>query len=174
MENQHIYLMGFMGSGKTTVGRRLAHRLNRDFIDTDELIEEKANQAIPEIFARYGESHFRQQERAVIATVSQLKPSVVALGGGAVCDPVNWRKIQASGITVTLNCQAETILNRLQSDQTRPLLNSAGKDKINQIKELLKKRAPFYLKADFVIDIDGVVSGEKITDRILKLLEVKK
>ncbi|MBN1352684.1 shikimate kinase [candidate division KSB1 bacterium] len=169
-DRRNIFLMGFMGTGKTTVGRHLAAKLNRKFVDTDDLIVEKAHLPIADIFARFGEAYFRGIERDVIRQAVEMTPAVIALGGGAVCDPENWQAIRASGITVTLNCQPAIIVERLQKDQSRPLLNSATDDKLIQIERLLRQRLPFYKRADYFLEIEGNEPGEQIAGRIIRLI----
>src|SRR5689334_6272521 len=110
MSERHLALVGLMGAGKTTVGRRCATRLDRPFVDTDDVIATAAGQSIPEIFASGGEAHFRELERAAIADVCASPAAlVIACGGGAVLDPENRRALRASGVVVWLRAPAEIL-----------------------------------------------------------------
>jgi shikimate kinase len=136
-----IILIGFMGSGKTTIGKILAKKLGRDFIDTDELIEKEAGISISEIFKNYGEGYFRTLEREIISKVLENTNSVIATGGGCVTQEKTRRLLKENGVVIWLNVVPETVLARTEDDITRPLLN---KDKENKIYTLLFEREPFY------------------------------
>jgi len=169
--DQPIYLMGFMGTGKTTVGLLLAQQLGRAFLDTDDLIECAAKMPIAEIFAKFGEAHFRKIEREVIEEVSRRRRVIIALGGGAVCDTQNWATISHSGRTVLLDCRPETIMQRLSQDTTRPLLPGSALEKLGRIQALLAQREPCYSKADLRIRIEDTESAEDIAKRVIQILE---
>ena len=133
MEN--VYLIGFMGAGKSTVGRDLAARLGWPFRDTDELIEGKAGLSIPEIFAALGEAGFRRLEAEVIREVTGETGLVVALGGGAPLQAGNWHRIKTSGITVYLREEPEALFSRLAENGGRPLLSDhEGKERLRRIR----------------------------------------
>ncbi|HDI11781.1 MAG TPA: shikimate kinase [Candidatus Acetothermia bacterium] len=167
---RNIYLIGFMGAGKSTVGRLLAERLGMGFLDTDALVEQRAGMSIPEIFARFGEERFRQWEREVIGEICRKRGTVVALGGGAPMDEGNWRALRESGITVYLRESPETIAARLADDGTRPLLSGyTGEGRLRRIRELLELREPRYLEAHIVIECRGR-SPEEIMGEILERL----
>ncbi len=173
-EKQNIYIMGFMGCGKTTIGSLLARKLKRPFKDTDIIIEKKTELSIPQIFAYYGEKEFRTLEKQVISEICTLKNQVIALGGGAVLFSENWDNISATGITVTLSYPPEIILSRLKSDSYRPLLKySTDKDKLIRIKELMKEREPFYLKADLYLHSDSSFKTQVMVDKIISHLTTK-
>lgn len=167
---RNIYLIGFMGAGKSTVGRLLAERLGMEFLDTDALIEERAGLPIPEIFARFGEEGFREWEREVIGEVCRGRGAVVALGGGAPMDEGNWRALRESGITVYLRESPEAIAARLADDDTRPLLaGHTGQGRLRRIRELLGLREPRYLEAHIVIECRGR-PPEEIAGEVLERL----
>ncbi len=146
-----IVLIGFMGTGKTAVGWRLARALDVPFVDTDTLIEKKAAARIPEIFEQHGESGFRAIEKAVIRGLDDGVRRVIATGGGAVLDPDNFAVLRSLGSVIHLNAPAETVLARTRGDAgIRPLL--AGDDPLERIRSLQRERAPVYGRADHEID----------------------
>lgn len=168
-DRSHLYLIGYRGSGKTTVARHLASRLRRSWIDTDVEIESDAGMTIREIFEREGESGFRDRESQTIDTVSRKGPMVIALGGGAILRESNRKVIRASGLAVWLEASPEELHRRIAGDATtaerRPALTKlAGYE---EIKELLEARSPIYREvADFVVSTDGL-SSENIADAIV-------
>ncbi|HAF69749.1 MAG: 3-dehydroquinate synthase [Acetothermia bacterium 64_32] len=152
----NIYLIGFMGAGKSVVGRRLSARLGRPFCDTDELVVEKAGLPIPEIFSRLGEAAFRLLEAEAVREVAGKDGLVVALGGGAPLREENWGLIRKSGVTVYLKEAPEVLFARLSGDAGRPLLSGTeGEARLRRIKVLLEAREPRYLEADLVISCRG-------------------
>ena len=159
-----IVLTGFMGTGKSVVGRRLAERLALPFVDLDDAIEATASMAIPEIFASEGESGFRRRERELIASVANHSDCVVATGGGAVLDPENVRTLRTGAILVCLVADPAVILQRLGADARRPLLQHP--DRLARIRELLEQRGPAYARADFSIETSGA-DVEEIVDQIV-------
>ncbi|MBZ0169202.1 Shikimate kinase [Candidatus Methylomirabilis lanthanidiphila] len=159
-----IVLAGFMGTGKSVVGRRLAERLAVPFIDLDVAIEAAAGMTIPEIFASEGEPGFRRREREMIAGVAHRSAGVIATGGGAVVDPENLRNLKNGAVLVCLTAEPAVILHRLGDDAGRPLLQSP--DRLTRICELLAQRAPAYAQADLSIDTSGM-EIEEIVDRII-------
>ncbi len=165
-----IVLTGFMGTGKTVVGRRLAERLALPFVDLDDAIEAAASMAIPEIFASEGESGFRRRERELIANVANRGSCVVATGGGAVLDPENVRNLRTGALLVCLVAEPAVILQRLGTDASRPLLQSPD-DRLARIRELLEQRGPAYAKADLSIETSGA-NVEEIVDRIIQHLHL--
>ncbi|MGY4707071.1 shikimate kinase [Candidatus Bipolaricaulota sp. J31] len=167
---KNIYLIGFMGAGKSTVGRILAERLGWEFLDTDELIAARAGRSIPEIFSQFGEGRFRDLERGAVAEVSRKKGLVVALGGGAPMDDRNWRLLESTGVTVYLRESPEVLAHRLAHDATRPLLSGhEGAARPRRIEELLSLREPRYLEADIVVECRGR-PPEEIAGEILERL----
>ena len=147
-----IALIGFMGTGKTAVGKTLAQRLGREFVELDALIEQKAGKTIPEIFQREGEVAFRELEIEVTKEVSRKKNVVIACGGGIVLNQINIDRLKKENLIVYLTASLEIILKRTSSDKNeRPLLTA--NDKALQVKRLLQFREPFYERAaDITID----------------------
>ena len=148
---RNIILTGFMGTGKSVVGKRLARHLKRRFIDTDTLIEQEAGVSIAQIFATEGEPAFRKRERQAITRICQEENIVMATGGGAVMDAGNARMLKESGLVICLTARPEVILQRLHSNTTsRPLLQ--GPKPLEKIQNLMADRADAYAKADLSID----------------------
>ena len=154
---KNIYLIGFMGAGKSKIGRLLAKKLKRQFIDTDELIEIKAKCSIAAIFSKDGESHFRKLEKEIVKEISERNGLIIALGGGAPLYEENWNVIARSGITFYLRHDPDTLFSRLLYARTpRPLLEGHKvTDKLGKIKNLLSEREPYYVKADFIIECNN-------------------
>ncbi|HEY6328356.1 MAG TPA: shikimate kinase [Blastocatellia bacterium] len=141
-----IFLVGFMGAGKTTVGRVLAKRLKRRFIDLDDMIEQIAGAAVQEIFRIRGEEAFRAIERDAIELLTSAINVIVALGGGAYVAAANRDSLRSIGTTVWIDCPLEMCLSRISSDTSRPLLGSAG-----EMEKLLSRRRAAYAEADIRI-----------------------
>ncbi|HLK63007.1 MAG TPA: shikimate kinase [Bryobacteraceae bacterium] len=149
-----IYLVGFMASGKSTIGRHLAHRLGWSFFDTDTEIESAENSTIAEIFDTRGESEFRNVETGIIRQhlgwIERGRPAVLALGGGAFVEPVNRALLQDNGLVVWLNCPLHVIKRRLGDPSTRPLARDAATFEV-----LFEKRREIYQLADIHIAIES-------------------
>jgi shikimate kinase len=151
----NVALFGFMGVGKTTVGRLLATRLEYTFVDSDAEAEKEAGMRIGEVFASLGEPAFRALERGVVQRLSAEDEQVIALGGGTVIDPLNIECLRRSSRMVLLMASPEEISLRTRLDATRPLL--AGEDRLGRIRRLLDERRDRYLAAaDMVVDTNGV------------------
>lgn len=149
-----VALVGMMGAGKSSVGKRLAARLGVAFSDADAEIEAAAGCSISEIFERYGEPAFRDGERRVILRLLREPPHVLATGGGALMDPVTRAQVAEATVSVWLRASPELLLSRLQRRDTRPLLRTANPRQT--IEQLLSAREPLYAQADFIIDtVDG-------------------
>src|SRR5213078_1596324 len=139
-----VILTGFMATGKTEVGRRLARRLGRPFVDIDGLVEAASGKKVADIFASEGEARFRQLERAAVAEACLVPEAVVATGGGTLLDAENRRRLAAAGPIVCLAASPEEILRRVGDPRPRPLLadGSTGGDRLARIRQLLAERAP--------------------------------
>ena len=162
-----LYLVGMMGSGKTSTGRPLAERLGYGFVDADAVIEQAAGCSIQEIFERDGEEGFRKLESQVLSAISQRHSLVVATGGGVVTQPENWGLLH-SGIVIWLDVVSDQLLQRLKADSTvRPLLQTA--DPEAALNTLLNERRPLYAEADLTVVINDE-APETVADGILQLL----
>ena len=167
LSGRSLYLVGMMGSGKTSTGRPLAERLGYGFVDADAVIEQAAGCSIPEIFDRDGEAGFRSLERQVLCAISQRHSLVVATGGGVVTQPENWGMLH-SGIVIWLDVVPDQLLQRLNADSTvRPLLQTA--DPEAALNALLNERRPLYAEADLTVVINDE-TPEAVADGILQLV----
>jgi shikimate kinase len=140
-----VVLVGLMGVGKTTVGRKLAAMLGRDFVDADEEIVKAAQRSIPEIFETFGEPYFRDGERRVIARLIDEGHGVIATGGGAFIDPATRAGVLEKGIAVWIDCDIDTLVERTSRRSNRPLLKQGNPREI--LTRLAQERAPFYGQA---------------------------
>lgn len=147
-----VALVGMMGAGKSSVGRRLAARLGVGFKDADSEIERAAGCPIPEIFDRFGEGAFRDGERKVIARLLGDPPHVLATGGGAFIDPTTRARLKESAVTVWIKAPIEVLLARVQRRDNRPLLR--GGDPRETLERLLGERTPIYAEADITVESD--------------------
>ena len=167
LAGRSLYLVGMMGSGKTSTGRPLAERLGYGFVDSDAVIEQAAGCSIPEIFDRDGEAGFRSLESQVLSAISQRHSLVVATGGGVVTQPENWGMLH-SGIVIWLDVVPDQLLQRLNADSTvRPLLQTA--DPEAALNALLNERRPLYAEADLTVVINDE-TPEAVADGILQLV----
>jgi len=159
-----VYLLGFMGCGKTTVGVLLARQLGWPFIDLDVTLEAGQGMSIREIFDRLGEPFFRQIEHAALREASRSEPAVIALGGGTFVQDSNLEFIRfMDGITVWLDCPIEELERRCQGIDNRPLFRDAA-----SFRQLFAQRVPYYQLADFRVSTGGRTPQE-VVDEILKL-----
>lgn len=171
----NIYMLGFMATGKSKVGRIIAKRLGWSFLDTDTEIETIAGCTIAEIFAQHGEAHFRKLENQVINKICNLKAYVVSLGGGAVVDKENWEKISQTGVTIRLQASPQVVYARTADEVDRPLLAVMNeKKKLEHIKAMMQVREPYYALADFHFTSTDEVSPESVADAIIKKITEKK
>ncbi|MBU2535246.1 MAG: shikimate kinase [Chloroflexota bacterium] len=162
----NIALIGFMGTGKTAVGRLLAEKLGREFIELDALIEKRAEKSIPEIFQQDGEIAFREREIEATREVAEKKNAVIACGGGVVLNQINIDRLRKNSVIVYLTASPEVILKRTLSDKDeRPLL--VAENKASKIEVLLKFRKPFYERA---ADITVDTSELKVTEVVEQIL----
>ena len=167
LSGRSLYLVGMMGSGKTSTGRPLAERLSYGFVDADAVIEQAAGCSIPEIFERDGEAGFRSLESQVLSAISQRHSLVVATGGGVVTQPENWGLLH-SGIVIWLDVVPDQLLHRLNADSTvRPLLQTTDPEAF--LNALLNERRPLYGEADLTVVINDE-TPEAVADGILQLL----
>jgi len=167
LEGLNLYLVGMMGSGKSTAGRHLAELLGYRFLDADTSIEQVAGRSIPELFASEGEAGFRALEAAVLNQIASWHSLVVATGGGVVTRPENWGQLH-QGVVIWLDAPEALLLERLRSDATpRPLLQTA--DPAARLTALLAERKPLYAQSDLHIVQDGR-PAEEVAAQILEAL----
>ena len=167
LARRSIVLIGMMGAGKSSIGRRLAARLDIPFVDADAEIEEAAGMSIPDIFATHGEPYFRAGETRVIARLLEGGPQVLATGGGAFMNAETRAAITEKGISVWLKAEFEVLMRRIKRRQDRPLLKTD--DPAATVRELIATRYPVYGKADVTIQ-SREVPHDKIVDEILDAL----
>ena len=155
---KHVFLIGFMGSGKTTIGRMLSRLTERPFVDLDQTIERKLGKTISTIFNEVGEPTFRELERQALLDCEQEKPSIISTGGGVPCYFNNMDVMKQLGIAIYLKASPTELAKRLKHvATTRPLLKDIEYNQLPaHIEVMLSKREPFYLKADHVIETDGL------------------
>ncbi len=167
----HIYLIGFMGAGKTTIGKLLAEELRLDFLDLDDAIEQEAGFSIPEIFKMKGEEFFRQLESKALQSISSSPAKVIATGGGAVLAETNRLVMKNSGISIYLNWPVDVLFDRIRHSQNRPLLRNPSKENLfDYIQKMLNERQPLYELADYIVDGDEQITQEQSVAMILEKL----
>jgi shikimate kinase len=165
----NIVLTGFMGAGKTTVGRMIAERLGYAFVDMDEEIERATGLSVNRIFEMYGEAAFRERETVLTARLAGRDRQVVSCGGGWALNPGNVARMEDSSKLVYLKASPNTILRRTGGDSSRPLLNVSNRE--DRVVSLLGTRAPVYLSvADLVVDTDDI-TPEQVSEKILEEAE---
>jgi shikimate kinase len=165
--NRTVALVGLMGAGKSSIGRRLAQRLGLPFIDADSEIEAAAGATIEDIFLRHGEAAFRDGERRVIARLLESPPHVLATGGGAFMDASTRALIRARAVSIWLRADTELMLARVGRRSSRPLLKSGEPRAV--LEQLMAQRYPIYAEADLTVDsIDG--PPEATLERVLAAL----
>jgi shikimate kinase len=165
--DRSIVLVGLMGVGKSTIGRRLAKRLNMDFVDSDVEIERAADHTIPEIFDRFGEPSFRDGERRVISRLLEGKPKVIATGGGAFMNDATRALILERCLAIWLDADLQTLAERVSRRDTRPLLRN--KEPLPLLRELAAVRNPVYAQAHIHIRSEAS-PHERTVERILQAL----
>lgn len=164
---KNIILTGFMGTGKSYVGRRLASRIGYKFKDIDEIIEKKENMKINDIFKLFGEEHFRKIETVVLGMELKGKGIVVSTGGGAVVSEMNRKLMRKAGIVVNLTATPEQILERLAEDNERPLLKK--EKNIQKIRKMMLERKSYYEESDIQIDTTGKNVDDVISEIIRRI-----
>jgi len=169
--HSRIYLIGFMGSGKTTHGKQIARMMGYDFLDIDHWIVEQEGKTIPEIFDEEGESRFRELETAAINKVRKMQKVVIATGGGLPCHADNMQMLKASGLTIYLKLSPEALLSRLKVSKTRrPLLEGKSEEEMYAaIRKMLDERESWYSKADMIID--GL---DRVNERVVNAIQWRK
>lgn len=165
---RNIVLVGFMGSGKTTVGQLISDKTGMPLIDMDSMIVERAGKSINDIFADEGEAHFRSLERSMVQELAATEGHVISTGGGIVLNPDNIADFEKTGLVVCLLVDAETVLDRVRHDTSRPLL--AG-DKEARIIELLESRKALYEALTHTIDTSGRPSPVPTAQEIIDLYQ---
>ena len=164
----NIVLVGFMGTGKTSVGQKLAARLQMPMIDTDDIIREDSGLDIPDIFARYGETHFRDLESAAVCKAANLENHVISTGGGVVLRESNLEMLKRNGVVFCLTATPEEIWRRVGNETHRPLLQDPNP--LDKIEQMLLERRPFYARADHDIPTTGL-SIEAVIDKIVEIFQ---
>jgi shikimate kinase len=167
-DRRSLVLVGLMGAGKSTVGRRLAQRLNLRFVDADDEIEAAAGMSIPEIFDRYGEAHFRDGERRVIGRLLREPRQVIATGGGAFMNDETRALISAEATSIWLKADLDTLARRCAKRTDRPLLRGGNQREI--LAGLMRQRYPVYETSDLVVESGGD-THDVVVDRIIDALD---
>ncbi len=167
LQHRSVVFVGMMGSGKSSIGRRLAAVLDLPFIDADTAIEQAAGMTVEDIFREYGEAYFREGEERVIKRLLQTGPQVLATGGGAVISPKTRAEIMRAGVSIWLRAPVELLLQRVSRRDNRPLLKTADPRAV--LTRLLEMREPYYAEAHLVLDSRDV-PHEAIVEEVLPLL----
>ena len=165
LPGENIVLIGFMGSGKSSIGRRLARRLRFQFLDTDRLVEERAKMTIPEIFKKYGEANFRERETAALDSLLGARRHILATGGGVVTQPGNIPLLRRLGLVVLLSADPEEIFRRVSRNTQRPLLQVEN-PRQRVLDMMAARRAAYLQAAEFEIDTTKLRHDE-VADAIL-------
>ncbi|NMA01351.1 MAG: shikimate kinase [Clostridia bacterium] len=168
---ENIILIGFMGTGKTAVGKRLASILNMDFYDTDQEIEKVTGMSINKLFQKHGEIRLKSEEALIVKKLRKLKNSIIATGGGMVLDRNNIETLKQTGTLICLTADPEVIYERVKRRNTRPLLRK-GDDLHSNIINLMQEREEFYRSADKTIDTSNL-DFDEIINEILKFIKNK-
>ncbi len=164
---KNITIVGFMGTGKTVVAKRLAEKLGREFLELDAIIEKREGIPIKEIFEKKGEPYFREVEKQVVKEASEKQGLVISAGGGAIIDEENFKNLKKNSVIICLEASPDTILKRTKGNVCRPLLNASDPKK--EIESLLQKRVPYYKKADHSINTDSLTI-EQVVEKAAQLI----
>jgi len=167
---QTIAITGFMAVGKSAVGRTLARRLKRQFVDLDKMIEKTEGMKVKDIFAQKGESYFREREKQALAEVLKQESQVIATGGGAIIDEENLGLLREKTLLVCLTASPEALLKRIGAGSKRPLLKDA--DRKNRIEELLRLREGKYAQAHLSIDTTDLTINQ-VAERIIEMAKLE-
>jgi shikimate kinase len=165
---KNIILFGFMGTGKTSVGKALAKKLRMEFVDMDDLIEAREKTTISTIFEKKGEQYFRRIESDVVKDIAKGAGFIVATGGGVVLNHENVKTLEATGIGICLNASPETIHARVKYERHRPLI--AVENPLERIRQLLEYRQPYYAKVSHQVDTDWLTIDE-IVEEVLEIIK---
>jgi shikimate kinase len=168
LKDRSIVLVGLMGAGKSTIGRRLAHRLGLPFRDADHEIEAAAGMTIPDIFAIYGEAYFRDGERRVIARLLQDGPMVLATGGGAFMSQETRAQVRERGLSIWLKADLDVLMRRVRKRSNRPLLQNP--DPEGTMRKLMEARYPVYAEADMTVE-SHEAPHDRVVGEVLKALK---
>ena len=166
----NIVLIGFMGTGKSTVGKVAASRLNLVFVDIDSIIEMREQKTIASIFSDYGEKYFRKLEKDIVREYSQKSGQVISTGGGVVLDPDNMKSLKSNGVIILLKARLEIILRNVSQDRTRPLLQS--ENPMARIMELLASREQYYKDNHYEINISDI-SVDEVANKVISIYNSK-
>ena len=168
---KNIVLIGFMGVGKSTIGHKLAKRLNYKFVDTDRVIEELTGKTIEQIFRIDGEKRFRSEEKLLVQKIARQTGLVIATGGGLVLDQENMDLLKQNGVIIHLTADPEVIMERVKNKQHRPLLNTDNL--LETIQKLSKERAGAYAIAEFTLDSGKYTITQAVSQIITDLKKMK-
>ena len=157
VDSRNIVLIGFMGTGKSSVGKVLAKKMNRTWIDIDQRIEEEEKRKVADIFEKEGEAFFRKLEKEMVKRIAASSDQVITTGGGVVLDVENMQALKKNGVVVALAASAETVFQRVKDSRHRPLLKG---DKMAEIRRLLEQRKGLYEKADLTFRTDGKTAAQ--------------
>ena len=167
MNKSNIVLVGFMGTGKTVVGKRLATLLDKEFYDSDQEVEDVTGMSVTQLFERFGEIRFRSEENLAIQRLAQHDNCVIATGGGVILNQDNMRLLSDKGIVICLSAKPEIIYQRVKRRNNRPLLKKG--DMLQTILELMKEREELYKSADFFLDTSDI-DFQDIINRIISFI----
>jgi len=168
---ENIIITGFMGTGKSVVAKQLAQKLKMEFIDMDQIIEERHGMSITDIFTRYGENYFREQENKLVKKLSQKENMVIATGGGTLLSSDNTRILSQKGKIICLFADSQVIYNRVKRKNNRPLIK--GNNILNKINHLLEERKKIYNDIKWKIDTTNFTIQE-VVDKIINLLKLER
>ena len=168
---KNIVLIGFMGTGKSSVGMKLAERLNRKFVDMDREIEKVCGMSVSDVFRRYGEIRFRSEERLMAGKLARQTGLVIATGGGVVLGDGNLEALRENGIIINLEAKPEYIFQRVNRKKgTRPLLKKNVT--VEEIKEMLQNRQPLYQQAEIIVDTNNK-GVDEVVEEIISYLRAR-
>ena len=171
----HVFLIGFMGSGKTTIGRLLSTAISLPFIDLDDVIEHEQGKSVSILFNELGEARFRELEHEVLLNYAKGKPCLISTGGGVPCQFDNMEVMRQNGATIYLKASSHELALRLKDAvETRPLLKGVEYDCLPAyIESMLFTREPYYVKAEYVVETDGL-TDEAVLKQCIDILSITK